>query len=135
MRIALGENGFAMPQPFFGTTHLPLDVWHVKTTNIFEFDAFEQIPHPFLWIQLRRIGRQTLQMDTFSSAMSQKIFDHLTPMNRSAIPDDQELAGDVAQEVLQEADDVRALVGMVLHQHEQAPRRGDAADDRQMVAA
>jgi hypothetical protein len=41
----------------------------------------------------------------------------------------------VAEEMLEEADDIRALVGVVLHQHEQAPRRRDAADDRQMVAA
>lgn len=32
-----------MPQPFLGTAHLHLDLWHLKTTNILEFDALEQI--------------------------------------------------------------------------------------------
>jgi hypothetical protein len=32
----------AMPEPFFGPTQLPLDLLHVKTTNIFEFDPFDQ---------------------------------------------------------------------------------------------
>jgi hypothetical protein len=33
-----------MSQPFFGTTHFPLDVPDVKTTNILEFDPLKQIP-------------------------------------------------------------------------------------------
>ncbi|GHO61228.1 hypothetical protein KSC_001200 [Ktedonobacter sp. SOSP1-52] len=40
-----------MSQAFLGATHLPLDVWHVKTTNILEFDALEQIPDTFLGIE------------------------------------------------------------------------------------
>src|SRR6266700_42199 len=122
-----------MPQPFFGTTHLPLDVWHVKTTNIFEFDAFEQIPHPFLWIQLRRIGRQALQMDAFSSAMSQEIFDHLTTMNRSTIPDNQQFARDLAGEQLQEANDIWTFIRMVLGLHKHSPSCGKTSHDRKMV--
>ena len=55
-------------------------------------------------------------------------------MDRRPVPDDQEFAGDVAQQMLEEADDVRALVGPLLHQHQQLPGRGDAADDRQMIA-
>jgi hypothetical protein len=49
----LAKNGFAMPQPFFGMTQRLLDVLHVETTNILEFDWLEQIPDPLLWIELR----------------------------------------------------------------------------------
>jgi hypothetical protein len=47
----LAKNELAMPQPFFGATQFPLNVWHVKTTNILEFDALEQIPDAFLRIE------------------------------------------------------------------------------------
>jgi hypothetical protein len=63
-----------MSQPFFGPTQLPLDLWHVKTTNVFEFDALEQIPHPFLRIQFRSVGRQAFKMKAFGSAFGQKVF-------------------------------------------------------------
>jgi len=54
-------------------------------------------------------------------------------MDRRAIPDDQELTGDVTQQVLQEAHDVRAVERTLLDQQEQAVIQGDAADDRQVV--
>ncbi len=54
-------------------------------------------------------------------------------MDRRTIPEHQELAGDVAQQMLEEAHDIQARVGMVLHQHQQSARWGDAADDRQMI--
>jgi len=37
-----------MSQSFFGTAQFSLDVLHVKTTNILEFDSFEQISDTFL---------------------------------------------------------------------------------------
>jgi hypothetical protein len=59
-----------MPQPFFGTTHFPLDVRHVKTTNILEFDSFEQIPDAFLRIQFGCISRQLFKMNPLGTAYS-----------------------------------------------------------------
>jgi hypothetical protein len=44
----LAKKRFAMSQPFLDATQLCLDVLHLKTTNILEFDALEQIPDPFL---------------------------------------------------------------------------------------
>jgi hypothetical protein len=52
-----------MPQPFFGSPRVPLDVLPIKTTNILEFDAFEQIPDAFLRIQFWCISRQTFKMN------------------------------------------------------------------------
>jgi hypothetical protein len=67
----LAKDQFAMSQPFFGTTQLELDVLHVKTTNILEFDALEQVPDAFLGT-LAPGYRQALKMDAFGSALCQE---------------------------------------------------------------
>lgn len=122
-----------MPQPFFSPQHFLSDVLHVKTTNIFEFDPFEQIPDPFLWIELRRIGRQAFQMNALRTAFRQVIFDRLAAMNGRSVPDHQELASNLAGEQLQEANDIGAFVRMILGLHEDAALRGNAAHDREVI--
>src|SRR5260370_4384368 len=125
MGETLAKDGYAMSQAFFSPTHLPLDVWHVKTTNILEFDSLEQIPDAFLWIEFRSITRQAFEMDAFGSAFGQKVFDRLRAVNGSSIPDDQQVAWDLAGEQLQEADHIWALVRMVLGLHTQLSFQGN----------
>jgi len=66
-------------------------------------------------------------------AAPQEVLDGLAAMNGRAIPDDQQLAADLAQQHAQEAHDIGRAVGLLLGLHEQAPRRHDAADRREMV--
>lgn len=87
-----------MPQPFFGTTQLSLDVLHIKTTNILEFNSLEQIPDAFLGIQFGRIGRQLFQMKAFGPAFREVLFDDLAAMNGGSIPDHQQQALDLSGE-------------------------------------
>ena len=103
--------------------------------DVAQLDVLEVVPDPLIRVEVRGVPWELLQADAAGAALSQKVLDRLTAMDGSAIPNDQELAGDVAQQMLEEADDIRALVRVLLDQHEQAPRGGDAADHRQMVAA
>src|SRR6266568_9103948 len=124
-----------MSQSFFGTTQLRPDVLHFKTTNIFEFDSLEQIPNAFLRIQFWRIARQTFEMNAFGTSFCQVVFDDLTSMNRSAIPDHQQLAGNLTREDLQKANDIWAFVRMVLGLHNDLPFGCDSANGREMVTS
>src|SRR5689334_12683165 len=133
MGETLAKDRFVMPQPFFGTTQFQLDVLHIKTTNILEFDALEQVPDAFLRIQLWSIGRQAFEMNPFGSTFCQKVFDGLTTVNGGSIPDHQKFPGDLPQEQLQEANHVRAFVRMVLGLHEYPSFWSDATHCREMV--
>lgn len=124
-----------MSQPFFGTTHLSLNVWHVKTTNILEFDPLEQVPNPFLRIQFWRISRQLFKMNALGSTFSQKVFDRLTAMDGSAIPDHQQGPRDLTGEQLQKANHIWAFVRMVLGLHEEPAFWSDPTHGRKMVSA
>jgi hypothetical protein len=122
-----------MSQPFFGSPHFPLDVLHVKTTNIFEFDPLEQIPDSFLRIELWCIGRQLFEMNALGSAMCQVVFNGLTAMNWGSIPDDQQLARNLAGEHLQKANDIWTFVRMILRLHENPAFGGDGAHSRKVI--
>ena len=133
MGETLAKDRLAMSQPFFGTAQLSLDVLHVKTTNILEFDALEQVPDSFLWIEFWCIRRQLFQVNTFGSPFCQEVFDGLTAMDGSTIPDHQQFTGDLAGQQLQKANDIRADVRMVLRLQNDLAFRGDTSHDRKMV--
>src|SRR5258708_17330047 len=133
MDETLTKNGFAMPEPFFGAHQLGTELTEVRSTKVFEFASFEQIPHTFLWVQLGGIARQLLQMNAFGSPCGQEIFDHVTPMNRGSIPNDQQFAGNLAREHLQKAHDIWPFVRMVLHLHEDPSIHRQTSNDGKMI--
>jgi hypothetical protein len=135
MGDTLAQDRFAMSEPFLGTQQFCAELIEVSSTKVLEFAPLEQIPHAFLRIQFRSIARQSLQMDAFGSAFGQEIFDGPRAMNTRAIPDDQQLPWDLAQEQVQEPHHVRAFEGMVLEVHNQAPIHGQAANGRKMIAS
>ena len=118
-----------------GEAKLASEVAEGLAADVAEFDVLEIVPDALVRVEVRSVARERLQVEAASTALSQEVFDGLATMDGSAVPDDQELAGDMAEQVLEEADDVRALVGVLLHVHQQPAVRGDAADDGQVVAA
>src|SRR5947208_2413727 len=93
------------------------------TADIAQLHALEVVPDALVRVEVRGVARERFEADASSAALSQEVLDRLATMDRGAIPDDQELAGDVAQQMLEEAHDIRALIRPFLHQHEQPPRR------------
>lgn len=63
-------------------------MWEVKAADMAQFDAFELLPQPLARVQLRGIRRQAFQPEALGRALSQEFLDHLTAMNRGAIPDE-----------------------------------------------
>ena len=124
-----------MAEPGGGEAEVTSEMGEILAADVAQFDALEGVPDALVGVEVRGVAGELFQADALGAALGQAVLDGLATMDRRAVPDHQELAGDVAQEVLEEAHDIRALVRVVLHQHEQAPGRGDAADDRQVVAA
>ncbi len=81
-----------MAKAFFGTHQLSAQVSKILTTQVLEFAAFEQAPHPFLRIQLGSRARQAFQMQAFAHRTGENLFDHLCTMDRRSIPNDEQLA-------------------------------------------
>lgn len=118
-----------------GEAEVTSELSEVLAADIAQLDALEVVPDALVRVQIWSVAGELFQADAAGTTLGQEVLDRLAAMDGSTIPDDQEFAGDVAEEMLEEADDVRALVRVLLDQHEQASLRRDAADDRQVVAA
>jgi hypothetical protein len=72
MSETLAQHGKPMSQAFFGPSELIGHLGHIATARIFELRALEQILDTLLWVELRRIAGQALQMGPFGSPRSKK---------------------------------------------------------------
>ena len=55
-----------MAKAFFREHKLATKVSEIPTTKILQFVPFEQVPDPFLWIEVRCIARKTFEMQPLS---------------------------------------------------------------------
>src|SRR5690348_2473404 len=100
-----GLNDVALvAEPFFGPAQDESQLRQVMAAGIGEFHALEVVPDAFVRMQLRGVPRQLLQVQALGSALAQDVLDRLAALDRRAVPDDQELAADRAQQQAQEAD-------------------------------
>jgi hypothetical protein len=120
-------------EPLFGAAQDESQLSHVMAAAIAEFHALQVVPDALVRIQLRGVPGQLLQVQALGGALTQEVFDRLAAMDGRAIPNDQQLATDCAQQDAQEADDIGRAVGVVLGLQEEAPGSGDAAAGREVV--
>jgi hypothetical protein len=118
--VAEASSGQAEFEPEFG---------EVIAAQVAEFDPLQQIPDTLIRVQLGRVGWQPFQPDAGCATLSQEVLDDMRAVDWGAVPDDQQLARDMAEQVLQKAHHVRPAQRAVLHLQEELTGRGDAADD------
>lgn len=122
-----------VPEPAHGEAEFPAQFVHVHAAAVLQFLAFEQVPQPFRWVQVRRIGGQPLQMESLRCTGGKEVFDRLAAMDGRAVPDHEQLASHLAQQLAQEADDRWPAEGRLLDVGEEPAIGGEGADHREMV--
>src|ERR671918_976174 len=105
------------------------------TDNILQLHPFQVVPDPLIGVQLGGIGWQLLQMDPLPSWTGQEGFEHLAPVDGTAVPDDQQPHRDVGGQLLQEPRRIYTTERPVLYPGVQPAMGGDTTDYRQMVPA
>src|SRR6266849_1024802 len=121
------------PHPFFGPPQGVTQGRQVGTAHVAQFHPLERVPQAFDRVKLRRIPGQLLQMQPPGRPAGQEVLDGLAPMNGCPIPDQEQLARDLAQQHAQEAHHIGRVVGMVLGLQEQPSVGGQGTNRRQMV--
>jgi hypothetical protein len=74
-------------------------------------------------------------MEALRRALRQELLDDLAVMDRRAIPNDHQPAGDLAQQVLKKPDDIVGVEGVGLAMKVELARGGDGTDGRETVAS
>ena len=120
-----------MAQTLAGSDELQAQLVKVVAADIAQLDALQMVPHAFVGIEVRRIAWQLLQGESSRRASSEKVLDGLSAMDRRAIPDEEDLARDLAEEDAQKAHDRVAVKAVVAYRQEEAsvkrhaPHRGE----------
>lgn len=107
----------------------------ISTADIAQFYSFQIAPDAFIWIEVRRIAGQLLQLYALCAAIGQKVLDRLPTVDRRTVPDHQQLALNMAQQMLQKAHNLRAAVGPLLRLVQQFAVHRDAADRRDALVS
>ena len=116
-----------------GQTEVLVELIQIGTAHVPQFDAFEVSPDTLIRVEIRGVARQLLKAQSFGSTLGQEVFDGLTAMDRRTIPEHQQLARHLSQQVPQEEHHLWIAEGVILDLQQQAAAGLDAADDRQMV--
>ncbi len=112
---------------------LPAQLIKIMAAAVLELHALEEIPDTLVGVQLRRVGGQALQVQPLRRTCSQEVLDRLTAMNRRTIPDDEQLAPHLPQELAEEGHDRRTSERRLLDMDQEPPIRSDGTDGREMV--
>jgi hypothetical protein len=137
--VACLSDATANDAPFMtearhGTSKLMAKVGQVGTADVAQFDSLEVVPDALIRIDVRRVARQGFEMDALRTACGQELPDEVATMDGGAIPNHEQFALDVPQEMFEETDNVLAIERPILHQEQQPLIWGDTADGRKMIA-
>ena len=108
------ENTRFSSHPFHRIAEFAAQVRDIEATHVAQLDPCELLPEPLARVEVRGIGRQTLHVQPVGRLMRQELLEAMATVDGSAIPDDDHLAGDLAQQVLEKRDDVVRVEGVVL---------------------
>ena len=127
------DNARFAPDPLDRVAQFLAQMREAEAAHIAQLDAFELRPQPLTGIQVRRIGREALDMEPLPGSIREELCDHAAARNRCPIPDDHQMARDFPQQMLQEGHDIGRVDRPFLAVNIQLPRGGDGTDGREVV--
>ena len=133
MAEAGDEAGDATAQAANGEAEFPAQLVEVVAAAVLELTPFEQVPDALVRVEVGRVRRQTLKVQPIPRTRGEKVFHRATAMNGRTVPNHEQLAAHLAQQLAQEGDDRGAAKCVRLDMGEEAAIRGERADHRQMV--
>src|SRR5262245_57774224 len=105
----------------------------VSTAEIPQLHPLQVVPDTLVWMQIRRVAGQLLQMDASGTPAGQEVLNGLPPVNGRAIPDHQQRTGDVPQQVPEEAHNILTAQGPLLDQQQELAIRSNPTDGREVI--
>ncbi len=124
-----------LAEPLAGGTKLPSRFLQILAAEIAHLDVLEVPPDALFWIQLRRIAGEALEVDPVGRPVAQIPPNGFAAVDRRPIPEDQQLARDVAPQMIEEADHFGARDRRLMDLEVQPLVQAHGADDREMIAA
>lgn len=131
---AAAEHVALVAEPLDGEAQLAAQLAQIGTAEVAEFDVLEVVPDPLVRIEVRRVAGQLLQLEPRRGALREEVLDGLGAMDRRSIPDHEQLPRNLAQQMLQKLNDLRAAQRALTALDEEPPVVGQTADHGEMIA-
>ena len=93
------DNGAFVAKAGGGEAKVASELGEILAADVAQLHALEIAPDALVRVEVWSVARERLQADTSGATLSQEVLDRLATMDRGPIPDDQELAGDVAEQM------------------------------------
>lgn len=122
-----------MAHTLAGTDQLPPQLLQIAAANVGQLHSLQIVPDAFIGIEIRCVARQLLQVESPGRSSLEEVLDCLSSVNRRTIPDEQELARDLAQEDTKKAYHFHCIVGTRTHLQKQPPIGSNTADRREVI--
>jgi hypothetical protein len=104
-----------------------------QAAHIPEFDALQVCPEALAGVQFRGIGGEALHLEPWRGVIGQELLEEVAAVDRRAIPNDHQRARHLAEQMLQERDDIGGIDGLVLAVAIQLALRRDRTDGREVI--
>ena len=117
-----------------GQLQLPAQFVEVRTAAVLQLDALAVVPDALVGIEVRRIGRELGEVEARGGARGEEVLHGLPAVDRCPVPDHQQLASNLAEQLAEERDHVWSPPRFILDMGKELPGRGDSTDHRKMVA-
>ena len=134
LRDAAAEDLALVAEPLDGQAQFEPQVVQIGAAEVAQFNVLEIVPDALVRIQVRGVARQLLQLEARRGPLRQEVLDGSGAMDRRPIPDDEQLARNLAQQVPQELDDFGPPKCPLADLEEKSALMSQAADDGQMIA-
>ena len=105
----------------------------IMTIDVRQLDLLQLVPDPFDRIQVWGIAGQPLDMQPRCSLPSQECLDRFVAVDQDPVPDDEQLSGQLPQQIVPKAHHSCAGPGARAYLHQQLALSGNVGHDRQML--
>ena len=122
-----------LAEPRRGKPQLATQGRDVRAAPISQLDVLEVLPDAFVRVQVGCIPWQLLDLQALGAAVGHEVLDDVTAVDGRAIPDHQQQTRDVAQEVTEKPNHVRAAERALLSREVQPSLQRNAADDSHVI--
>jgi hypothetical protein len=104
-----------LTHPLDGLAQLGPQVRQVKAAEVAQFHSLKVRSQSLSRVEVGSIAGKPFEVDALGGSVSEKVADCVTAVDRRAVPEDEELARDHLQKVLEKADDGFGVERLLLH--------------------
>jgi hypothetical protein len=127
------DDARLLPKSLAGTAQLPADFCEAGAADVAQLDVLQMPPDSFLRVEFGRVAGEAFEVQPVAGFHMQELLDGAATMDRRAVPEHEQLAWYMTQQVAAKANDFHLRDGVLMNLKVQPLILTHGTDDGQMV--